>query len=294
MVTSLDGLPIRLKDELLQAQHLPVMQKHPFFKLYIPGVGAYIKKKCVQMAIQEADPMASGAALDAILKPGTAPKSTGLRNESYVVKKMVFCLFGSLEYNDPNGEVIDEDDPGCKLEQGQWACEASLWLQEATIQGRLVAGSSGCDALLLDADAFRIIAKEDPETHHYVAKYAALFTNLFTDAMQMSVNRTESDLEKLEEDEHQPVPGTGSPSGPEGEQILSSNLLFNELEPLENIAREAFTDNTYKHGSLMIVGAIKGFSQRNSRIMRLSTHSGRRSSSTAEPEVEVSNTASLS
>ncbi|CAK0828465.1 unnamed protein product [Prorocentrum cordatum] len=272
-VTSLEGLPIRLKDELLQAQHLPVMQRHPFFKLYLPTVGASMKKRCVQLAIQEADPLASGGSLEAIMVPGKVAKSTGLRNESYVVKKMVFCLFGSLEYNDPNGEVID-DDPGCIVSPGEWACEAALWLQEATLQGRLVAGSSGCDALLVDADAFRIIAKEDVETHHYVAKYAVLFTNLFTDAMQMSVG---SDLGAVEE-EAEEKPG-------------STNILFNDPEVLEPAARDAFTDS-HKHGSIMLLGAIKGFSQRNSKMARSSTRSGRGSTSTAEPE--ESDAASLS
>merc|ERR1719424_825672 len=45
---SLEGLPIRLKDELLQAQHIPVMQRHPFFKLYMGAVGVSTKKRCVQ------------------------------------------------------------------------------------------------------------------------------------------------------------------------------------------------------------------------------------------------------
>jgi len=161
----LQQLPARIRDELRQEVHGPVVMRHPLLRRYLRHRPAALRKICSK-GVQEVS-----------LKTGQELK---LGSEA---RRMVYVVSGALEFH--ASDFVEEEDRECPmLEQGEWACEAALWADRAPFDGHFVAAPGGSDLLLLDAEVFRAVARENYESRDPLVKYSSIFMQRFRAAMQ--------------------------------------------------------------------------------------------------------------
>jgi hypothetical protein len=171
-VQAFKGLPPTVKDEIRKAMFMPILKVHPLFS------------ECGRI-----DP----PALAEMLKMGTSTDPSALKEqflqnmgavlemdqsqEAGLAKEIVFVVRGALDYHQSNdGQVT------ASVGEGQWCCEASLWVAEAVLEGTLLAAEGGAEVVTLHSKRFQSVAKSNPASMPFLARYAKLFTEKLNEA----------------------------------------------------------------------------------------------------------------
>mmetsp|Transcript_99727 Transcript_99727/g.251587 ORF Transcript_99727/g.251587 Transcript_99727/m.251587 type:complete len:435 (-) Transcript_99727:107-1411(-) len=181
----LQQLPKKLQDDLKVEVYGPIVLHHPVFQ-GCHQVAPNAIKKILRKGVTEVT-LKSGQELRAIYEEkATTSKKHAHRCE---VKRLLFVIFGTLEYH-----CDDSEDHEAKVVQGEWALEGALWLENPTIEGRFIAAAGGCDLLLLSAEVFLNVAKENHELLARLKKYANLFTQLYNDEREALFQDLDGDV----------------------------------------------------------------------------------------------------
>jgi len=148
-------LPNNMQVELHYEVYYSVIAAHPFFFIYNEANNAGFKAICHKVAAE-------------------ASVTTGqiIFNEGEVADKMYFVMQGVLDYF----MVLPETDTTewkSSVSQGEWACEASFWVQWYHI-GRMMARVNST-VLTLQASAFHSVMKQYAKTLQPCCKYANSF-----------------------------------------------------------------------------------------------------------------------
>eukprot|EP00404_Azadinium_spinosum_P007535 CAMPEP_0180443402 /NCGR_PEP_ID=MMETSP1036_2-20121128/14654_1 /TAXON_ID=632150 /ORGANISM="Azadinium spinosum, Strain 3D9" /LENGTH=136 /DNA_ID=CAMNT_0022449709 /DNA_START=93 /DNA_END=499 /DNA_ORIENTATION=+ len=132
-VSLLKMLPRHMQDDIKVAAYGPIMQAHPLFKhVATRNSGTtFIRTICCHAVKQK-----------------TILVGDRLYAENIPVTEMIFVVKGTLHYSD----VADSQaDTPLKVSEGEWACEAALWTDQASLNGPLVADIARCELLVIDA-----------------------------------------------------------------------------------------------------------------------------------------------
>mmetsp|Transcript_93815 Transcript_93815/g.280006 ORF Transcript_93815/g.280006 Transcript_93815/m.280006 type:complete len:770 (-) Transcript_93815:26-2335(-) len=187
----LQQLPLRIRDELRQEMYTPHLIQHPILRVYSRLCPSAIRKVCIT-ALSEVS-LLSGKELK-IPEGGTT--------------NMIFVLIGCLEYHLFTTDGYDDEE--CpRVESGGWACEAAIWADSTEVDGHFIAAPGGADLLLLNAEAFRSIAREYADGLDVLVKYSKAFMARFAAAM-------------LEDD-----------------ITFQDNILFNNIEIIKELSSQA-------------------------------------------------------
>lgn len=188
-VPALKQLPQQLRDELAQEGFIPLLMRHPMFRLYDMVTPDAIRQLC-RKAIEETCLCAHE---ECWVGRGEKPANMKKIGKAVLVHKMVFVSYGALEYHFDRDLVDDPTMAGesIRVRIGDWACEAALWMEHVTLEGALVAAAGGCDVMVVDADLFRNIAKDHKESFSRLARYGHNFVRCFHDANMHKVTKSD-------------------------------------------------------------------------------------------------------
>eukprot|EP00441_Pelagodinium_beii_P006908 CAMPEP_0197687534 /NCGR_PEP_ID=MMETSP1338-20131121/104103_1 /TAXON_ID=43686 ORGANISM="Pelagodinium beii, Strain RCC1491" /NCGR_SAMPLE_ID=MMETSP1338 /ASSEMBLY_ACC=CAM_ASM_000754 /LENGTH=593 /DNA_ID=CAMNT_0043269641 /DNA_START=46 /DNA_END=1825 /DNA_ORIENTATION=- len=211
-VVTLKLIPHSMRSELRWEAHSPILLKHPLFWYYYQKSTAAAREIC-DTAVREVEiPIRHELFADS--------KSKG-------VQEMVFVIRGKLSYTytvhidnhekdrdevHPDQPITnhneDEDvpvrskasmivdsDQSNKTEtiqhvliQGEWSCEAALWVQRLIIAHPLVAMENSL-TLLLNASEFRAVARRYPQSCLCIASYADRYVEVCMEECQQTPGR---------------------------------------------------------------------------------------------------------
>ncbi|CAK0892779.1 unnamed protein product [Prorocentrum cordatum] len=171
-VQAFKGLPPSVKDEIRKAMFMPILKVHPVFLEY-----------------SRIDP----PALHEMLKIGTSAEPPALNEQSIqsmggveldrgvgeggLVKEIVFVVRGVLDY-----QQSSDGQATASVGEGQWCCEAALWIAEAVLEGSLLAADGGAEVVTVHSRRFQSVAKSNPTSMPFLARYAKLFTEKLNEA----------------------------------------------------------------------------------------------------------------